>query len=419
MSNNKTLDGFISQLMHDDKALHKFLADPTNGGVEHGITKAERAVLRRVTAHLSNKSKNGYGIQRDLGSYRRSLRLLQNVLHSHGAAHAAIISDTDASTTYSFNVYITGDPKNPGAPYDNPGVAYTNYVTFTINGDFSTVGEAMSFQPVDSPVTGTTTPEITLSQNASDKDGNSGTIGYKAVYNNNDWYVLEYTLSGFNSGIDGTYTLPFVLPDGTAVTGTDRFPFWFFSLGGKAISPNSNQGYSLTDGVTEGDDGESFADFSLGGSTQIVWQPISPDMDYGFGPCFQTPYTPIVLGVPILEKDVVNPGQPFYTNPVNNVKIPSDATHAYLALNPDGTGQIRTDDTVTIEFQGTGGKSYTYYKDYSDGCRGYITTTDPVDILSDLQSKGLVGDTVNITTTYADKCGGKISSSGYFLVFEK
>jgi hypothetical protein len=31
----------------------------------------------------------------------------------------------------------------------------------------------------------------------------------------------------------------------------------------------------------------------------------------------------------------------------------------------------------------------------------------------------LLGDIVTITTIYADKCGGKISSSGYFLAFEK
>ena len=411
------LDQFISKLMSDDDTLKKFLADPTNGRQEYGITKAERAVLRRVTAHLSNKSKNGYGIQRDLGSYRRSLRLLQNVLHSHGAAHAAITSTDD--TTYSFHVYITGDPNNPGAPYDNPGVAYTNYVTFTTSVDNAvTVADAMNFASPSNPSQGQKTDSISLGQ-GSDKDGNQGNISYVAVYNNNNWYVLEFTLSNFASSINGTYTLPFVLPDGTPVTGTDRFPFWFFSLNGKAISPNSNQGYLLTDGVTEGDDGESFVDFKLNGSNNIVWQPISPDMDYGFGPCFQTHYTPIVLGVPILEKDVVHVGQPFYTNIVKNVQIPTDATNAYLALNPDGTGDIRTDDTVTILIQGTS-SSYTYFMDYSNGCSGRITPTGPQDILAGLlKADILLGDTVTITTTYADKCGGKISSSGYFLVFEK
>ncbi|MCH2216701.1 MAG: hypothetical protein MK076_01255, partial [Flavobacteriales bacterium] len=98
----QTLDGFISKLMSDDTVLNKFLTDPTNGGQEHGITKAERAVLRRVTAHLSNNSKNGFGIQRDLSSYRRSLRLLQNVLHNHAATHASNLDSTDGLATYSF-----------------------------------------------------------------------------------------------------------------------------------------------------------------------------------------------------------------------------------------------------------------------------------------------------------------------------
>ena len=102
MSINTALDGFISKLMHDDGALNKFLSDPTNGGQEYGITKAERAVLRRVVGHLSNKSKNGYGIQRDLGSLRRSLRLLQNVLHKHSGAHAVVIEGEAGMQTYSF-----------------------------------------------------------------------------------------------------------------------------------------------------------------------------------------------------------------------------------------------------------------------------------------------------------------------------
>ena len=63
--------------------------------------------------------------------------------------------------------------------------------------------------------------------------------------------------------------------------------------------------------------------------------------------------------------------------------------------------------------------SYQYFHDYSGGCQGFITPTDPVDIFSGLQSNDLLGQTVSFTITYADKCGGKIRSSGYFLVFEK
>jgi hypothetical protein len=294
-------------------------------------------------------------------------------------------------------VYITGDPSNPGAPYDNPSLAYTNYVTLTRSGSYTTIGQVMNFNPPSNP---SVNDKVTVNLGtASDSAGNSGNI--------------SYTLTNFSSNINGNYDLPL-----SGATGTDRVPFWFFSLNGNAISPNSNQGYSLTPGVVEGDDGEGFNNFPLNGSHQIVWQPIAPDMDYGFAPCFQTPFTPIVLGVPILEKNVINPGKPFYTNIVKNVQIPSNATHAYLALNPDGTGDISTDDTVSIVVQGTKSNSYSYFNDYSNGCSGRITPTGPQDLLPGLKADRLIGDTVTITITYADKCGGKISSSGYFLVFK-
>ena len=410
----QTLDRFISKLMSDDTALNKFLTDPTNGGQEHGITKAERAVLRRVTAHLSNNSKNGFGIQRDLSSYRRSLRLLQNVLHKHAATHATNQESTDGLTTYSFHVYITGNPNNPGAPYYNPSVAYTNYVSFTKSGSFTTIGHAMSFNPPSNPSQGDTS-SVNLGT-VSDSQGNSGTLSYRVIYlpvgtstTNFDWYIESFTLAGFSSGIDGTYDLPL-----TDVTGTDRAPFWFFSLNGNAIEPNTNQGYSLTPGVVEGDNGVGFNDFLLNSSTQIVWQPIAPDMDYGFGPCFSTPYAPVVLGIPILQRPVCKPGEMFYSNSTN-VAIPSDVSKITLALNPDGTGDVRTDDEVEITFSGLAG-TYTYSHDYSQGCIGYITPTPPVDLTSELSM--FKGNSINVTLKCSDKCGGVESSSGYFLVFE-
>ena len=74
---------YISHLMQDDDALHQFTIDPiTDAENNHGLTKAERAVLRRTVHGLSNNSVNGYSMVRSDESYRRSLRLLQNVLHS-------------------------------------------------------------------------------------------------------------------------------------------------------------------------------------------------------------------------------------------------------------------------------------------------------------------------------------------------
>ncbi|MFK7783618.1 MAG: hypothetical protein AB8B56_00810, partial [Crocinitomicaceae bacterium] len=82
MKSKSNLLNYISLLMHDDDALHAFLTDPIQAEENHGITKAERSVLRRTVAHLSNNSKNGYSVERQLSSYRRSLRLLQNVFHN-------------------------------------------------------------------------------------------------------------------------------------------------------------------------------------------------------------------------------------------------------------------------------------------------------------------------------------------------
>lgn len=77
---------YISHLMQDDEALERYLVDPiTHAEGEHDLTKAERAVLRRTVHHLPQTSVNGFSLTRDFASYRRSLRLLQNVLHNVSA----------------------------------------------------------------------------------------------------------------------------------------------------------------------------------------------------------------------------------------------------------------------------------------------------------------------------------------------
>ena len=110
---------------------------------------------------------------------------------------------------------------------------------FTKSGSFTTIGHAMSFNPPSNPSQGDTS-SVNLGI-VSDSQGNSGTLSYRAIYlpvgtstTNFDWYIESFTLAGFSSGIDGTYDLPL-----TDVTGTDRAPFWFFSLNGQAISPNT------------------------------------------------------------------------------------------------------------------------------------------------------------------------------------
>ena len=414
---SQTLDQYISKLMTDDDALKAFLSDPTNGGAEYGITKAERAVLRRVLAHLSNNSKNGYGIARQMDSYRRSLRLLQNVLHRHSAIHTAMVASSD-DETYHIRIYFTGDFSSPGAPYSDPAKAYQTYVSYTESGSFSTLGEAMQFNNAPAKSNGKIFT-VQLNKSVTDKNGASGTLKeYNAIClpdplngNQLEWYMLSFELEGFTDSafpnINGTYVLPYKNVQ-------ERDPFWYFSLNGQAISPTSKQGYNyfLTDNVTQGDNAESFVDFQLNGSTQIDWQPIAADMDYGFAPCFQTEDTPILLGIPVLNQLAPpNPPTQFYTKTTSNVVIPEGKT-IMLAANPDGTGKVYVDDGVFIT---VGGKTV-YEHDYSGGCSGVVTPTDPVDVTSNFQP--YVGQTITIVTTYKDLCGAFESSSGYFLVFK-
>jgi hypothetical protein len=99
---------YISLLLSDDEALQRFLIDPiTDAEGKYGITKAERAVLRRTVFHLSNRSLNGYTLVRHLGSYRRSLRLLQNVLHNVGSKMA---QETHIAATATAQGEVTVPP---------------------------------------------------------------------------------------------------------------------------------------------------------------------------------------------------------------------------------------------------------------------------------------------------------------------
>ena len=431
MSNEKqsapadNLDQYISLLLSDDAALQQFVTHPEFAEQQHGISKADRAVLRRVIAGLSHKAKNGLSIQRDLGSYRRSLRLLQNVLHSHSAHRLAMQARTqqlvgaDAKTlaaadTTSIQIYLTGNSATPGAPYDNPALAYTTYIHYSVTGSFNTIGEAMDFNPPSNPSINDTF-KTTVSATVTNQEGDAGNLSYTAVYaegaSGPEWFMLSFSLSNFTGNINGTYELGY-----NEVT--ERQPFWYFSLNGAAISPDSNQGYQLTPGVIQGEEAHGFATFPLNSSHQIVWQGIAPDLDYGFAPCFTvnpgTTNVPYLLGIPILERNVTTPGETFYTNTVPNVKIYPDSDYkAVLSCNPDGSGQIRTDDEVFIYIN----NNLIYSHDYSQNCIGYITATNPVDISSAVQD--YAGQVVTVDIKYQDRCGGKESSSGYFLVFVK
>lgn len=254
------LDDYISKLMSDDKALENFLVDPIRAAQDdNGLSKGQRSVLRRVTAGISTNSTNGYALERTNDSYRRSLRLLQNVLHTHtGNAIAHHNGDSGdlagAATGHYIIVYFGSNPQNPGF---NP---YSNYVyTYASeNTGNNTVGGAMA--------------------NASKwyfRNGNPATVSFGTDPTRQ--YILSFTINGV------TYR---AVP-GDRSTSTN--PFWFYSINGQAIIPTGAYGYDgyVNPYAAYGDDGQSFKNFPLTNypNQTIFWQCIAPDVRYGFAPC--------------------------------------------------------------------------------------------------------------------------------------
>lgn len=264
------LDNYISKLMSSDKELHNFLVDPVRAAQdENGLTKAERSVLRRVLAGISNNSTNGMALVRTHDSYRRSLRLLQNVLHTHGAktaSHHAASSDGDLEgllTGHVVYLYYGGNPSDPGF---NP---YGNYVT------------GYGVPPNNDNTVSGVLANITSWR---DQNGNAVTVTYGCGATpgsdqgcKSGQYITWFDING------STY---FALPGPSA---TSRAPFWFYSINGTAVVPTGNYGYDgyVNPYATYGYDGQSFQDFSLSNfpNSTIFWQCIAPDVRYGFQPC--------------------------------------------------------------------------------------------------------------------------------------
>lgn len=59
---HQPLPQYLNKLNQDDDALRAFLADPIKEADAANLSKAERAVLRRVVTTGSNGSVNGYSI---------------------------------------------------------------------------------------------------------------------------------------------------------------------------------------------------------------------------------------------------------------------------------------------------------------------------------------------------------------------
>ena len=221
-------NSYLHLLMAEPDALRAFLGDPVGQADAHGLTKAERSVLRRVLAEASTASTNGYAIVRPLESYQQGVRMLQNVMHrSMGAALAA-----GNATANTLVVYYSGNPSSPGT---NP---YAQAEYFHGSGD--TIATLMASIAESNPAL--------QYANAS---------GYPS-----DHPIIEsFTING------DVYTAP---PHDAA---TSEDPFWFYSINGKP-SPN-----------TAGSIAESYADAKISPGDVVYWQVIAPGPDYGFQSC--------------------------------------------------------------------------------------------------------------------------------------
>lgn len=260
------LNTYISKLLNNDDALKSFLVDPVKAAEdENGLTKGQRSVLRRVVANLSNNSTNGYGVVRHLDSYRRSIRLLQNVLHlERGSAlnkhlQTQTSKDTQSSNleTYTIYIYYNGIPSEPGV---NSPYAYSMHYNAAVNPG-STLGEIMA-QATDYYYNKLADNMVTSSINGVN-------------------VVTSFTIPN-NAG----YFFPGVYNAAPQAV-TTHTPFWFFSLGGQAITNDYINNSAYIGNASQGFENVIPSNYlpSDGSNNTIYWQAIAPDTAYGFQPC--------------------------------------------------------------------------------------------------------------------------------------
>jgi hypothetical protein len=274
---NSNLLNYISLLLNDDDALNQFLVDPIQAEEAHGITKAERAVLRRTVAHLSNKSKNGYTVNRHLGSYRRSLRLLQNVLHNVGSKMVQDASipkeNTNDKTSVGFYTMILYFPFESQENEVNLTCQNNEYVKSNYGDPYS--HSSITFHAlISGPVTAKDVMDNIKSRYLSIFD--YATVNMKDLKGNTYEYVsyIKYNLNGSNyEGYADISNNCYNLKENP---GAD-FVFWFYSVNGKA-NPH-----------TSGEIAQSFSTKHLNPCDTLYWQLIAPDKTYGFYPCDSTP----------------------------------------------------------------------------------------------------------------------------------
>lgn len=229
---------YLHKLQSDDLTLKQFLADPANAADAHGLTKAERSVLRRVLVGASTNSTNRYGIVRPLEAYRQGVRMVQNMMHLNiGAMHAAT-----SGNSHALYLYYSPDPSQPGT---NP---YAHSQVYTGNG--ATIGELMK----DIAASSASGPTRLIYDTV---DGKTGPI------------VLSFTING------AVYQLK------PGQSGIDHLPFWFYTVNGKAGDPAAQFGA----------DHESFDGYALPSNAVVYWQAIAPGPDYGFEACVKSDTT--------------------------------------------------------------------------------------------------------------------------------
>jgi hypothetical protein len=283
MSQSKShLLNYISLLMHCNQSLNEFLADPVVAGEKNQITKAERAVLRRTVAHLSNNSTNGYSITRHLGSHRRSLRLLQNVLHNTGSK---LVQESAAPVN---NPTSEGSELRPypfSIQFYLPSITFSgtdNYFTNKNNEYVDTYrGPYAAFTP---PYTvGLPTPTASIKM-VMDALPTTMTIpssyhygGYSFVFSGGKKYVDS--ISFYPNGSPNEITK--IIADLRGYSLKDDYVFWFYSVNG---TPNIENA-----GGVSGDAGQSFTDYIVSAGDTVYWQLIAPDGRYGFQPCPKHP----------------------------------------------------------------------------------------------------------------------------------
>lgn len=262
-SSKSKLLNYIGHLLDssNDSALRAFVVDPVTESEAAGLTKAERAVLRRTVASLSNNAVNGYSIDRALGSYRRSLRLLQNVLHHTGNKVAQDHIKASGIDSYGLILYY-------------PNIAANNDYTCKDNDYVATNGGSPYANHYSLTATFPTGTAVTIGM-VMDQLETEGLLSFKTDPSGS--VVQTFTVQGQDITANifdpttGDLNPCYELTDPP----TNHNAFWFFSLDGLALDPkNAPVGGTVP-----------FSTYPLDPNHTVLWQMFAPDTAYGYLPC--------------------------------------------------------------------------------------------------------------------------------------